>query len=87
MDPRKIELTYSTLEHIKRARPAFGMLAVCIIQVLLEQLRPFPVQPPDNRPEGPSSYGFGAFIRPTVFLAGLIPIARDSLDGIGLAIP
>ena len=29
----KIELTYSTLANINRARPAFGMLAVCIIQV------------------------------------------------------
>jgi hypothetical protein len=31
--PAEIELTYSTLRDINRARPAIGMLAVCIIQV------------------------------------------------------
>jgi uncharacterized membrane protein YbhN (UPF0104 family) len=32
--PEEIELTYSTLRDINRARLAIGMLAVCIIQVL-----------------------------------------------------
>jgi hypothetical protein len=31
--PAEIELTYSTMQDINRARPSFGMLAVCIIQV------------------------------------------------------
>ena len=30
----EIELTYSILDDINQARPAFGRLAVCIIQVL-----------------------------------------------------
>ena len=32
--PPEIELTYSILHDINRARPVFGMPAVCIIQVI-----------------------------------------------------
>ena len=36
----EIELTYSILDDINQARPAFGRLAVCIIQV-----SPMPCEP------------------------------------------
>src|SRR5208283_1822674 len=40
----KVELTYSTTRNINRARPAFGTLVVCIIQVLVSAIYMAPVE-------------------------------------------